>query len=62
MALGEVGRRRWWNFRRNRRAFWSLWIFLALFFVTLPAELLANDAPLLVRYDLAAVRDVVQQV
>ena len=51
MTLGEVGRRRWWNFRRNRRAFWSLWLFLALFFVTLPAELLANDAPLLVRYD-----------
>ena len=51
MQLGEVGRRRWWNFRRNRRAFWSLWLFLALFFVTLPAELLANDAPLLVRYD-----------
>jgi microcin C transport system permease protein len=51
VTLGEVGRRRWWNFRRNRRAFWSLWIFLALFFVTLPAELLANDAPLLVRYD-----------
>ncbi len=51
MQLGEVGRRRWWNFRRNRRAFWSLWIFLALFFVTLPAELLANDRPLLVRYD-----------
>ncbi|MCX5738120.1 MAG: ABC transporter permease [Proteobacteria bacterium] len=51
MQLGEVGRRRWWNFRRNRRAFWSLWIFLALFLVTLPAELLANDRPLLVRYD-----------
>jgi len=51
VTLGEVGRRRWWNFRRNRRAFWSLWLFLALFFVTLPAELLANDAPLLVRYD-----------
>jgi microcin C transport system permease protein len=51
VTLGEVGRRRWWNFRRNRRAFWSLWIFLALFLGTLPAELLANDAPLLVRYD-----------
>ena len=51
IKLGEVGRRRWWNFRRNRRAFWSLWLFLALFLVTLPAELLANDAPLLVRYD-----------
>ena len=49
--LGEVGRRRWWNFRRNRRAFWSLWFFLGLFFITLPAELLANDRPLLVRYD-----------
>lgn len=51
MKLGEVGRRRWWNFRRNRRAFWSLWLFLGLFFVTLPAELIANDRPLLVRYD-----------
>ena len=51
MRLGEVGRRRWWNFRRNGRAFWSLWIFLGLFFVTLPAELIANDRPLLVRYD-----------
>jgi microcin C transport system permease protein len=51
MRLGEVGRRRWWNFRRNRRAFWSLWLFLGLFFVTLPAELIANDRPLLVRYD-----------
>ncbi len=51
MTLGEVGRRRWWNFRRNRRAFWSLWLFLGLFFVTLPAELLANDRPLLVRYE-----------
>jgi microcin C transport system permease protein len=51
VPLGEVGRRRWWNFRRNRRAFWSLWLFLGLFFVTLPAELIANDRPLLVRYD-----------
>ncbi len=51
IRLGEVGRRRWWNFRRNRRAFWSLWLFLGLFFGTLPAELIANDRPLLVRYD-----------
>jgi microcin C transport system permease protein len=49
--LGEVGRRRWRNFRRNHRAFWSLWLFGVLFFGTLPAELLCNDKPLVVRYD-----------
>jgi microcin C transport system permease protein len=39
------------NFRANRRGFWSLWIFLALFSATLFSELIANDKPLLVRYD-----------
>jgi microcin C transport system permease protein len=44
-------RRRLRNFRANRRGFWSLWVFLALFGVTLGAEFIANDSPLLVRYD-----------
>ncbi len=39
------------NFRANRRAFWSLWIFLALFVVTLFAEFVANDKPLVVRFE-----------
>lgn len=43
--------RRWGNFRANRRAYVSLWIFLVLFAVTLPAELVANDKPLLVRFN-----------
>lgn len=43
--------RRLRNFRRNRRGFYSLWIFLALFALTLPAEYLANDKPLLVKYE-----------
>jgi len=51
LRLGEIGRRRLDAFRANRRAWWSLWIFLALFALTLPAELVANDKPLLVRYD-----------
>ncbi|RIL05936.1 MAG: ABC transporter permease [Proteobacteria bacterium] len=51
IRLGEVGARRWRNFKKNRRAFWSLWLFAALFFGTLPAELVANDRPLLVRFD-----------
>ncbi len=44
-------RRRLHNFRVNRRGFWSLWIFLALFISSLCAELIANERPLLVRYD-----------
>jgi microcin C transport system permease protein len=45
-----ISRRRWQNFRANRRAWWSLWIFLALLALTLPAEFVSNDKPLLVRY------------
>jgi microcin C transport system permease protein len=42
--------RRFENFRRNRRGFWSLWIFLVLFGLSLVAEFIANDRPLLVSY------------
>jgi microcin C transport system permease protein len=51
LALGEIGRRRLRNFRANRRGYGSLWIFSVLFTATLFAELLANDKPLLMRYD-----------
>jgi microcin C transport system permease protein len=50
-VLSPLTRRRLAGFRANRRGYWSLWIFLALFAVTLVAELVANDRPLLVRYD-----------
>ncbi len=48
--ITPLTRRRIDNFRANRRGFWSLWIFLALFGMTLFAEFLANDRPLLVSY------------
>ncbi|MBI3443986.1 MAG: ABC transporter permease [Magnetospirillum sp.] len=51
MRLTPLDRRRLDAFCRNRRGFWSLWIFLALFMVTLAAELVANDRPILVSYD-----------
>ena len=51
MKLSELNRRRIANFRANRRGFWSLWIFLALFGLSLASELVANDNPILVRYD-----------
>lgn len=50
MSLSPLNQRRWRNFRANRRAFWSLWVFLVLFVLSLFAELLANDKPILVRY------------
>jgi microcin C transport system permease protein len=43
--------RRLANFRANKRGFWSLWIFLVLFFLSLFAELIANDKPILVRFE-----------
>jgi microcin C transport system permease protein len=45
------GRRAWLRFRANRRGFVSLWIFLAAFGLSLFAEILSNDRPLLVRYE-----------
>jgi microcin C transport system permease protein len=45
-----INRRRWQNFKANRRGYWSLRIFLALFAVSLFAEVIANDRPILVRY------------
>lgn len=46
-----LNRRRWANFRANRRGWYSLWIFLGLFFFALMAEFVANDRPWFVRYD-----------
>jgi len=49
--ITPITRRRLHNFRANRRGFWALWIFLALFGLSLFAEVIANDKPLLIRYD-----------
>ena len=50
MRISKLTRRRLENFKANRRGYWSLWIFLALFGFSLPAEFIANDRPLLVSY------------
>ena len=49
--MNPIMRRRLDAFIRNRRGFWSLWVFLLLLAITVLAEGLANDKPLLVRYD-----------
>lgn len=45
------GRRAWQRFKRNRLGFWSLVVFCTLVLVSLAAELVSNDRPLLVRYE-----------
>lgn len=51
MTLSPINRRRLAVFRSHRRGYWSLLIFTVLFLVCLFAEFIANDRPLLVRYE-----------
>lgn len=50
-GLSPANQARWARFRHNRRGYWSLWLFLLLFIISLCSELVANDKPLLVRYE-----------
>ena len=50
MRITPLTRRRLQTFRKNRRGYWSLWIFTFLFFFSLFAEFFANDRPLIVNY------------
>lgn len=45
------GRRAWQRFRRNRLGYWSLVLFCILVAVSLLAEVVSNDRPLIVRYE-----------
>ena len=49
-TLSPIGRRRLAHFRANRRGWWSLWLFVALFILCLGGELVANDKPLAIHY------------
>jgi microcin C transport system permease protein len=48
--LTPINQRRWDNFKANRRGYYSLIIFLTLFILSLFAEVIANDRPILARY------------
>ena len=50
LALSPLNRRRWRNFKSNRRGYWSLWVFLGLFVFSLFAEVIANDKPIIAVY------------
>ena len=48
--ISPITARRLYNFKANKRGYWSLWIFMTMFFVSLFAEVVANDKPLVVRF------------
>ncbi len=48
--LSPINQRRLANFKSHRRGYWSFWIFMVLFILSLFAEVIANDRPILVVY------------
>jgi microcin C transport system permease protein len=51
LRMSPLNRRRWQNFKANRRGYLSFWLFLVLFVVTLFAEFIANDRPYFISYE-----------
>ena len=50
IRLSPLNARRLANFKANRRGYWSFWIFTVVFVLSLFAEFLANDRPVIARY------------
>ena len=48
--MSPLTRRRWANFRNHKRGYYSLWIFLGLYLLSLCAEIIANDKPILMSF------------
>lgn len=51
LKFSPLTRRRWANFKANKRGYWSLWIIGTLVFLSLFAEVIANDKPIILIYD-----------
>lgn len=50
MKLSPLAQRRLTIFKRNKRGYWSFWIFLILFVLSMFAEFIANDKPIVLTY------------
>ena len=49
--MSPITQRRLAQFKANKRGYWSLWIFLFLFVLAMMAGFIANDKPLLIKFD-----------
>ena len=48
--MSSLARRRWQNFKAKKRGYWSLWIIASLMIISLFAEFIANDKPIVMTY------------
>ena len=51
IVLSPLNKRRFQNFKSNKRGWYSFWIFSFLFFISVFSDFIANDKPLLVKYN-----------
>jgi len=51
VTLSPLNKRRLENFKSNKRGWYSFWVFAVLFFISIFADFIANDKPLLVKYN-----------
>ena len=51
MKISPLNQRRFHNFKSNKRGFYSFWIFSFLFIVSIFADFISNDKPLLIKFD-----------
>jgi len=49
-SLSPMNQRRFANFKANRRGYWAFWMFGLMFVLSLFAEFIANDHPILAKY------------
>ena len=61
MQISPLNQRRFNNFKSNKRGWYSFWIFSFLFLISIFADFIANDKPLLVRYDNAFYLPIINQ-
>lgn len=51
MVLSPLNKRRFINFKSNKRGWISFWIFLLLFTISIFANFISNDKPLIIKYN-----------
>ena len=51
IKISPLNKRRYSNFKANKRGWYSFWIFSILFFISISADLISNDKPLLIKYN-----------
>ena len=50
-SLSPLNKRRLDNFIKNKRGLYSFWIFFVLFIISLFADFIANEKPLIIKYE-----------